>query len=398
MHLNDLIPQGELAAALEQGLIRRQTHPELPLAILNYTERCAYEGAWDDATRQCRGLIYHANTLDVVARPFPKFFNVGQPGAPDLDLDEPAHVTDKLDGSLGILYPTPGGHAVATRGSFASDQAIHATSVWKERYERRWAPPAGVTYLFEIIYPSNRVVCDYAGLDDLVLLDALSIETGLPVPFASVIGQWPGPYTRGQPYRTLREALAAEPRPNSEGLVVYLPARNERVKVKQDDYVALHRILTGTNARNVWEVAAVRACHRAISDPKHWGSFLGIDPARAEEVLALGDAWLEAVPDEFYGWVRDVTERVGEDARASCAAGLRVAAEARKIEDRRERYEYVASPERWMSGALTSEVMRLASAVQADARLEAMVRLELRAWREACPEPTAPFARDEAIA
>lgn len=61
-----------------------------------------------------------------VLRPLPKFLNHDQPEAPVIALDEPVVVTDKADGSLGIIYPTPDGPAVATRGSFASDQALHA--------------------------------------------------------------------------------------------------------------------------------------------------------------------------------------------------------------------------------------------------------------------------------
>src|SRR5439155_17561955 len=48
--------------------------------------------------------------------------------------------------SLGILYPTPEGHAIATRGSFASEQALHATEVLREKYAA-FEPPAGHTVL-----------------------------------------------------------------------------------------------------------------------------------------------------------------------------------------------------------------------------------------------------------
>lgn len=42
-------------------------------------------------------------------------------------------------------------------------------------------------------------------------------------------------------------------RPNAEGLVLTLMRTDDRVKIKQADYVALHRIVTGLNARTVWE-------------------------------------------------------------------------------------------------------------------------------------------------
>ncbi len=276
--VEDLFPRPELDAAIEAGLVRTQRHPSLPLFIFNYTEKTAYEGVWTEVTLQCRGLILDDEGT-VVARPFRKFFNHGQAGAPEFDLSAPVSVTDKMDGSLGILYPVPGGHAIATRGSFTSDQALHATAVWEDRYQDEWTPWGGVTYLFEIVYPQNRIVVNYGDFDDLVLLDVLDNVTGRPATPLGAATSWPGPDADVFLHRTLAEALAAEPRPNAEGYVIYFPDHDERLKLKQSDYVALHRIVTGLNARTVWE-------HLCAG-------------------LPIADL-IEPLPDEFHQWVRDV--------------------------------------------------------------------------------------------
>jgi RNA ligase len=394
--LSDLFPLVQLEEALEQRYVRRQAHPSLPLSILNYTEQAAYAGEWTPVTRQCRGLIYETRTLRVVARPFPKFFNYGEPNAPELDLDAPAVVTDKMDGSLGILYPSPPGFSVATRGSFTSEQALHATKVWRDRYDG-WSPHDDLTYLFEIVFAANRVVCDYGETDDLFLLAILDTETHEPIPFD--VSFYPGPRVQTYDYSTLAEALEAEPRPNAEGYVVYFPETSDRVKIKQPDYVALHRILTGTNARHVYEFAAVRACSEAVTRlaegrdaGKLWASFVGLDPARVEQLQAAGDGWLEAqgIPDEFYAWVRGVIDAVEEEAGQLVLDAIQSARDAEEIEDRRERYDAIC---RHSPGPLVSEVMRLASG---GGRPE-LDRLICRAWREASPSPTAPFQRSEAI-
>jgi RNA ligase len=256
--------------------VRRQVHPELPLFILNYTERCQYERVWTGVTRTCRGLIVHAATNEVIARPWPKFFNHGQEEAGVLDLSAPARVTDKKDGSLGICYAVPGGWAIATRGSFASDQAIHATAVLRSRYPD-FEPPEGVTALFEIIFPGNRIVLDYGSLDDLVLLGGVDITTGRDVPMDSI--GWPGPMTEVFGAATLAAALDLPERPNAEGIVVHYLGSDVRVKVKQADYVALHRLITGMNARVVWERIGAGET--------------------AEQIC-------EAIPEEFWPWVREV--------------------------------------------------------------------------------------------
>ncbi|MBO0869409.1 MAG: 2'-5' RNA ligase [Micromonosporaceae bacterium] len=284
MKLDELFPAAALGRALADGYVRRQLHPTLPLAILNYTAKAAYTGAWDEVTLTCRGLVVDNDTGRVVARPFRKFFNYGQAGAPQLDLGCPATVTDKVDGSLGISYPTGDGWAVATRGSFASDQAVHASAVLRSRYAG-WSPPPGFTVLFEVVYPGNRVVCDYGDLDDLVLLGAVEVATGRSYGPAAV-PDWPGPVVPVLPYRSLAQALAAPPRPGAEGLVVHLATTDQRVKIKQEEYVALHRIVTGLNARAVWEHISAQTT------------------AEGQGI----DHFVESLPDEFHGWVWQVVD------------------------------------------------------------------------------------------
>ena len=303
--LADLFDVGELAEMIDNGYVREQFHPSMPLRILNYTERAAYDRVWTDVTRQCRGLIVNTVTGAVIARPMAKFFNYGEHPEGSLDLTAPADVTDKLDGSLGILYPGLSGWAIATRGSFTSDQASHATVLMRDVYPDFESPP-GMTVLFEIIYPANRIVVDYGDMDDLVLLGAVDIATGEMVG-PDRISLWPGPAAETMSARTLADALRLPPRNGREGVVVRT-ADGVMVKLKQDDYVALHRILTMTTARTVWEYLAVDACRHLITAPKHWGSRLSMDPERAAEILAVGPDWLarltEGVPDEFHGWLR----------------------------------------------------------------------------------------------
>lgn len=270
---------------VSQGYLRAQTHPHLPYTIYNYTEKTNYENAWNEHTLTCRGLILDDDGT-IVARPFPKFFNYGQTGAPTIDATAEVVVTDKLDGSLGILYPDPSGPAVASRGSFVSDQAEHATAILRERYAEYATEfiSEGITALFEIIYPANRIVCDYGDMDDLILLGGVENTTGRTLhPYEM---GWAALSAKTFDYATFTEALEAEPRPGAEGLVVYVKATGDRVKIKQEDYIRLHKIVTGLNARAVWEVLAT-------------GSDL--------------DAFVAGLPDEFHDWTRDVAQQLSTD-------------------------------------------------------------------------------------
>lgn len=279
--LDQLFDVQLLEQMLAERYVKATPHPELPLRILNYTQHAQYDGVWNDVTRACRGLIVDHDDR-VVARPFAKFFNLEQHGAHNLP-GGPVHVTEKLDGSLGILYPAGDGHAVATRGSFTSDQAAHATAVWQHRYAAHATLHPGWTYLCEIIYPANRIVVDYAGLDDLVLLGAVDIATGRTVTLDDARAGWPGPVVTEHPFATVAEALSGPQRSNAEGFVIHFTDTDQRVKVKHDEYVRLHRLFTGVSERRIWD---------ALSE--------GVD---LEE-------WLDGVPDEFYAFVHNTRERL----------------------------------------------------------------------------------------
>lgn len=304
--LADLMEPMELYEMISEGYVRKQTHPTLPyLFILNYTEKAQFERVWNDVTRQCRGLIVEESGR-VVARPFDKFFNYGE-GVTQYDPRTWCRVTDKMDGSLGIVYPTPNGPAVATRGSFTSEQAVHATKLLHSRYAG-WAPPNGFTVMFEIIYPSNRIVVDYGGWDDLVLIGARGISTGTSL-HLPLVG-WTGPVTETFSYTTLAEALSAPPRPGAEGLVVHF-GDDTRLKIKQEDYVQLHRILTGFTARRLWERCAVNdiVASRPDVTAQQLNKALKMDPATAQGIMDAGPDWLDIVrevaPEEFLGWIDD---------------------------------------------------------------------------------------------
>lgn len=262
---------------IDEGYVSARAHPTESLTILNYTAACQYEHVWNDVTRQCRGLIVHDGWDDVVARPWPKFYNYGEHEADALDLDAKVEVTDKLDGSLGILYPVREGQwAVATRGSFDSEQARWASEVWRDSYSHI-EPERGWTFLFEIVYPGNRIVVDYGDLDDLVLLGSVSVETGETR--GPLEAAWPGRRAETFETDTLRDALELPPRENAEGLVVRYVDSGLMLKLKQDDYVELHRIVTCLNERTVWERMGAGETKEQIC---------------------------EGLPDEFQEWVEDV--------------------------------------------------------------------------------------------
>lgn len=292
-HVTDLgFTMSELQEAIDAGDIRSQVHPEFPeLRIYNYGEDVQYRNRWNKITLACRGLILNVKTGEVVARPWEKFFNFGQMDN-RIESTAPVEVTDKMDGSLGILYREPDGKfAIATRGSFASEQAEHATELLATKYRDFLVDRVGAywlercTYLFEIIYPENRIVCNYGDMDDLVLLGAVDKERGFyygPTEAGAQIA-WPGPVTEVWKYDRFVDALSAPDREGKEGYVIR-SGRNI-VKLKQADYVELHRIVTNLSPKTIWEML--------------------------QRGRTIADICNE-IPDEFHGYVEGIGNDLNE--------------------------------------------------------------------------------------
>lgn len=258
----------DLEKAVEAGDVTKRPHPFLPYHIYNYSPEVQFSKKWNDVTLNCRGLILDTN-YNIIARPWKKFFNLGEVELP-MQLTDTVQIMDKADGSLGILYP----HVVdteeisdvhwniATRGSFQSEQATRATKIYQSKYHNI-DPLPGYTMLFEIIYPSNRIVLDYGDMEDLVLLGAVDNEQGFYVGPMAALGMWtergtdggfafwPGPVVKVFDYANISEALSHMDRDNAEGYVIR--SHNFMVKLKQPDYLDLHRLVTNCSPKTVWE-------------------------------------------------------------------------------------------------------------------------------------------------
>lgn len=293
--LRDIMDRELLLDMIEQGYVRKQVD-ETGLVILNYTEKAQFEKKWNEVTLQTRGLIIDSVYETVIARPFQKFFNWSEiqdniESDPWVDKDafynEPVRVQDKMDGSLGIIFYHPYGMQwrIATRGSFQSEQAEWAQKRLDELLDNGLELKEGFTYLVEIIYPENRIVVDYGGLKALVLLDVLRNEDGGSVFELSAIG-WPYGTANQYHYQNFGAVLTAPSRKGKEGFVVYWPQRNLRVKIKEEEYVRLHKIMTGVTPLRVWDVL------------RNGGTL---------------EEWLKDVPDEFYAQIEEIAKNLKEE-------------------------------------------------------------------------------------
>lgn len=279
---------------VDEDWVVKNDHPSLPLSIYNYSRKTQYEGKWDEVTLQCRGLIVDNTTGNPIVRPFKKFFNYEEVIGKIPTDSEYVYVQEKMDGSLGILFNYKGEWIMSTRGSFVSEQSIRGLQILKSKYNlENWIKDCA--YLVEILYDENRIVVNY-NEDKIVFLSVVinesysywdsMVSNELNWVTANAIlnanGIEHSDIVKTEQYFSfsdeLYKKLKSENENNKEGYVLRFYPGNFRMKIKFEEYVRLHRILTQFSNVDIWEY---------LKDGKNLSELL------------------DRVPDEFDNWVKE---------------------------------------------------------------------------------------------
>lgn len=225
----------------KQKLLKKRQHDVYDLIIWNYSEQVQYNRLWDDILLQCRGLVTDLSG-NIIARPFQKFFNIEE------NMHKPTEqfeIYEKMDGSLGILFHYNNKWIISSRGSFTSEQAIEAQKILDEKYQNYHEKlNSNYTYLFEIIFPENKIIVDYFGKRELIFLTAIETHTGVEKFHESVTSIYECNFPIVKIYKTDEiSQLKKLNIPNQEGYVVRFD-NGERIKIKFEDYLKLHKAFT----------------------------------------------------------------------------------------------------------------------------------------------------------
>ena len=254
-----------------RGLLKCQSNHTGRLRIWNYSERVQFSGAlWDSVTTMCRALITDTEG-NVVARSFPKFFNIGQLEEDDGEGDGFV-VQAKMDGSLGVIFwdSVEDAWTLTSRGSFTSEQAVRGQRILNTMYDISGFDK-DLAYSVEIIYPENRIVVDYGDDVKLVFLAAFYKDGTEAFPDVRGSGM---PVVETYDY-TDYKTIRAHDWTNCEGFVVRFRSSGKRIKIKFENYVRLHGLQASLSNITVWQ---------------KWSTGMPIADA------------IEGVPDELFDW------------------------------------------------------------------------------------------------
>jgi RNA ligase len=308
----------EVKKRIDDGLINVRKHPFLDLWIYNYGTRTQYKGLWDEYTERCRGLIVDKNG-HILNNPFRKFFNLGEKEytkIENLPFEIPK-ITEKIDGMLGILYEEGGKVAISTRGSFDSPFAIWATNWIRTKGYSLGDFKNEYTYLFDIIYPDNKIIVDYKDRAELVLLAVRNNFSEEELDHIKEAQRLGFSYANEYHFDKIEDAVKyLENLKGSEfeGFVIKF-SNGLRIKIKSADYKRLHKLSSGVSAGDIW---------RSLRDT---GSVESI---------------IENVPDEFMQWVKNIEMKMKVSKMEIMTKAMNITLDAKKLEKRIDQFNYIS--------------------------------------------------------
>lgn len=282
-----------------------QSHLDGRLWLFDYDQLAAHKHRMTDVVMESRGLVLCAETLDVVRRPFARFFNIGEAQAYEADIDYARlKALEKADGSMTTLYfnKVTGHWQFGTRGTAFAEGRDRVLGKLLPRILRGAGLDVepgteafdslmsvlspDVTYIFEFIGPENPHVTPYAQAEFVLLgarraageeyspadvegllfvFQTLGLRVRAPRSYSLPL-QLAG-LSRSAQIEAIKTWVATAPEFKGlhEGIVCYDPVTGKRLKVKTPLYCAAH--LQGG-------VQGV----------------LTISPARVAELIVTGDA------------------------------------------------------------------------------------------------------------
>lgn len=293
--------------------------------IFNY-RLASYSDFCQPEALNCRGTMFRmsgsgkdAVALALVSLPFEKFFNLYEnPFTMDLDLTKIVAVEEKADGSLISTYRSEKGNLhFKSKGSVVSEQAINSMN-WLLTSESSnpselnqeafyWQlndlDANGFTVNMEWVAPDNRVVLGYVE-PELKVLGVRSRLDGSYLSYERLVDEYPAVAARFverfQPDDPTLFVNNVANESNVEGYVLHFED-GQRVKVKTDWYVSIHRLKDSINSpRRLFEAVL----DDTVDDLK---AMLHDDALAIIQIEAM-----QSFVEERYNHMVDVVERFYE--------------------------------------------------------------------------------------
>lgn len=265
--------------------------------------------------QQCRGIILDENeNWNVIAWPFDKFFNHGEPLAAELNwFSDRITVQEKLDGSLIILYNYKNRWLAATSGTPDASGKVGAENIsfgelfWTTFNDLKMDTPSSIhlhtTFMFELMSPYNRIVVKYPKTA-IRLIGKRDIRTGWEMPVEYHSEYNPVKHYRMRSIDQVTRTFHTMNPLQQEGYVV-MDENYHRVKVKHPGYVKLHHLRSSFSVKNVLEIIRAGESSEVTASFPEWKPIFEIVKAAHEGyIIAVQNDWNQLGPRVSNGFCK----------------------------------------------------------------------------------------------
>ena len=248
----------QLQEEVKNGYVVSHRHSSLPITNYTYSRLTEQENHWNEITLRTRGLILDSNGRIIFNCPS-KFFNFQQNNfANDTyeRIKDDFKIYEKLDGSaIWVVNDSEYGFVVSSKSSFTSEHAEWAKEIIEQKFKEKDSIfKEGICYCFELIHPENRIVVDY-GEEKTLKLWGLKTQSGETIELED--------NTIDTSYFETPKFLGTNNdkaiidnyinQKNVEG-VVLKGIGDDRIKIKSQTYLELHRIKTDCTPNRILEL------------------------------------------------------------------------------------------------------------------------------------------------
>lgn len=244
---------------------------------------------FDGFYMECRSIVLNIKKDEIVLCPFRKFRNINECEenrqekiAERIKVAKCVEVTEKIDGSMQSArwydgrVVMAGSQAVDVSNSFRLEEGYKMIEVGN--YKQFLKDTSNYTSIFEYISLKDQHIVKYTEADEgLYLIGMRNVNTGIELPYKEVMG-YAEKYelrTTKAHNKTLDEIMASlgeKKSDEAEGFVMNIDGY--KVKIKYNDYVAMHGILSALSSPNL--------IIRNIADD-HWDDFISKVPDAYKE-------------------------------------------------------------------------------------------------------------------
>lgn len=248
----------QLQEEVKNGYVVAHRHSSLQITNYTYSRLTEQENHWNEVTLKTRGLILDSNGRIIFNCPN-KFFNFQQNNfANDTyeRLKDDFKIYEKLDGSaIWVVNDSEYGFVVSSKSSFTSEHATWAKEIIEQKFKEKDSIfKEGICYCFELIHPENRIVIDY-GEEKTLKLWGLKTQSGETIELEDDIidtSYFETPKLLGTNNdKTVIEDYINQK--NVEGVVIK-GIGDDRIKIKSQTYLELHRIKTDCTPNRILEL------------------------------------------------------------------------------------------------------------------------------------------------